>query len=37
MPEVMERNQAFLKLITEVAESKNATPAQIVLAGELAQ
>ncbi|AWK51044.1 aldo/keto reductase [Clostridium beijerinckii] len=36
-PEVMEHNQALLDLIAEVAESKNATSAQIVLAWELAQ
>jgi aryl-alcohol dehydrogenase-like predicted oxidoreductase len=36
-PEVMVHNQALLKLIAEVAESKNATSAQVVLAWELAQ
>lgn len=36
-PEVMERNQALLGLIQNMAESKQATPAQIVLAWELAQ
>ena len=36
-PEVMERNQALLGLIRNMAESKQATPAQIVLAWELAQ
>lgn len=36
-PEVMDHNQALLKLIDEVAESKNATSAQVVLAWELAQ
>ena len=36
-PEVMERNQALLGLIQSVAKSKQATPAQIVLAWELAQ
>lgn len=35
-PEVMERNQALLGLIRNMAESKQATPAQIVLAWELA-
>ena len=33
----MERNQALLGLIQSVAKSKQATPAQIVLAWELAQ
>ena len=36
-PEVMERNQSLLELIRDVALSKRATPAQIVLAWELAQ
>lgn len=36
-PEVMERNQALLDLIRDVAESKEATSSQIVLAWELAQ
>jgi aryl-alcohol dehydrogenase-like predicted oxidoreductase len=36
-PEVIDHNQALLKLIAEVAESKNATSAQVVLAWELAQ
>jgi aryl-alcohol dehydrogenase-like predicted oxidoreductase len=36
-PDVMDQNQALLKLIGEVAESKNATSAQVVLAWELAQ
>lgn len=36
-PEVMERNEALLDLIRDVAESKGATSAQIVLAWELAQ
>ncbi len=36
-PEVMDHNQALLDLIAKVAESKNATSAQIVLAWELAQ
>ena len=36
-PEVMERNQALLGLIQSLAKSKQATPAQIVLAWELAQ
>lgn len=36
-PEVMEHNQALLDLIVQIAESKNATSAQIVLAWELAQ
>ena len=35
--DVMERNQALLDLIRNMAESKQATPAQIVLAWELAQ
>lgn len=33
----MERNQALLGLIQSLAKSKQATPAQIVLAWELAQ
>ncbi|MEI9689321.1 General stress protein 69 [Phytobacter ursingii] len=36
-PEVIENNQALLNLIAEIAESKNATSAQVVLAWELAQ
>ncbi|MBT2656014.1 aldo/keto reductase [Bacillus sp. ISL-18] len=36
-PEVIDHNQALLNLIAEVAESKNATSAQVVLAWELAQ
>lgn len=36
-PEVIDRNQALLDLISEVAKSKNATSAQVVLAWELAQ
>ena len=36
-PEVVENNQALLDLIAEIAESKNATSAQVVLAWELAQ
>jgi aryl-alcohol dehydrogenase-like predicted oxidoreductase len=36
-PEVIDHNQALLELIAKVAESKNATSAQIVLAWELAQ
>ena len=36
-PEVMERNQALLELIRDMAESRQATSAQIVLAWELAQ
>lgn len=36
-PEVMERNQALLDLIRGIAASRQATPAQIVLAWELAQ
>jgi aryl-alcohol dehydrogenase-like predicted oxidoreductase len=36
-PEVIVHNQVLLELIAKVAESKNATPAQIVLAWELAQ
>lgn len=36
-PEVIDQNQALLDLISEVAKIKNATPAQIVLAWELAQ
>ena len=35
--EVMERNQVLLDLLKEIAERKNATSAQIVLAWELAQ
>ena len=36
-PEVMQKNQALLDLLKEIADSKNATSAQIVLAWELAQ
>ena len=36
-PEVMEQNQALLDLIAQIAASKNATSAQVVLAWELAQ
>lgn len=36
-PEVMDRNKDLLDLISEVAEKKNVTCAQIVLAWELAQ
>ncbi|MEH7121335.1 aldo/keto reductase [Neobacillus vireti] len=36
-PEVIDQNQALLELISEVAENKNATSAQVVLAWELAQ
>lgn len=36
-PEAMERNQALLALIRDMAESKGVTPAQLVLAWELAQ
>lgn len=36
-PEVMDRNKDLLYLISEVAEKKNVTCAQIVLAWELAQ
>ncbi|MEK3993103.1 aldo/keto reductase [Robertmurraya sp. FSL R5-0851] len=36
-PEVIDHNQALLTLIAEVAKSKNATSAQVVLAWELAQ
>ncbi|SPZ50005.1 Uncharacterized oxidoreductase YtbE [Sarcina ventriculi] len=36
-PEVMENNQKLLDLIFEIAKDKNATPAQVVLAWELAQ
>ncbi|WP_160724705.1 aldo/keto reductase [Bacillus sp. USDA818B3_A] len=36
-PEVIDHNQALLELIAEVAESKKATSAQVVLAWELAQ
>ena len=35
--EVMERNQVLLDLLKEIAERKNATSAQLVLAWELAQ
>lgn len=36
-PEVMQKNQVLLALLKEIADSKNATSAQIVLAWELAQ
>ena len=36
-PEVMQKNQALLNLLKEIADSKNATSAQVVLAWELAQ
>jgi aryl-alcohol dehydrogenase-like predicted oxidoreductase len=36
-PEVMDHNQRLLEIIAKVAESKNATSAQVVLAWELAQ
>ena len=36
-PEVIDQNQGLLDLISEVAKSKNATSAQIVMAWELAQ
>ena len=36
-PEVMQKNQALLDLLKEIADSKNATSAQIVLAWELSQ
>ena len=36
-PEVMKRNQALLALVQEIAERKNATSAQIVLAWEINQ
>ena len=36
-PEVMQKNQALLDLLNEIADRKNATSAQIVLAWELAQ
>ncbi|WP_437833430.1 aldo/keto reductase (plasmid) [Niallia taxi] len=36
-PEVIDHNQQLLALIARVAESKNATSAQVVLAWELAQ
>ena len=36
-PEVMQKNQVLLDLLKEIADSKNATSAQIVLAWELAQ
>lgn len=35
--EVMDQNQVVLDLLNEYADMKNATPAQIVLAWELAQ
>lgn len=35
--EVMKKNQALLDLLKEIADSKNATSAQVVLAWELAQ
>ncbi|NCB64688.1 MAG: aldo/keto reductase [Bacilli bacterium] len=36
-PEVMQKNQALLALLKEIADGKNTTSAQIVLAWELAQ
>jgi aryl-alcohol dehydrogenase-like predicted oxidoreductase len=36
-PQVIDQNQELLELIAKVAESKNATSAQVVLAWELAQ
>lgn len=36
-PEVMEKNQALLDLLKDIADKKNATSAQIVLAWEMAQ
>lgn len=36
-PEVIERNQDLLDLVSKVADEKGATPAQVVLAWELAQ
>lgn len=36
-PEVMKRNQALLDLVQEIAERKNSTSAQIVLAWEINQ
>jgi aryl-alcohol dehydrogenase-like predicted oxidoreductase len=36
-PEVIDHNKALLNIVAEVAESKNATSAQVVLAWELAQ
>jgi aryl-alcohol dehydrogenase-like predicted oxidoreductase len=36
-PQAMEKNQAFVDLLTRVAEEKGATPAQIALAWLLAQ
>ncbi len=36
-PEAMDKNQAFVDLLTRVAEEKKATPAQIALAWLLAQ
>ena len=36
-PEVMQKNQVLLDLLKEIADGKNATSAQIVLAWELAQ
>ena len=36
-PEVMQKNQVLLDLLKEIADSKNATSVQIVLAWELAQ
>jgi aryl-alcohol dehydrogenase-like predicted oxidoreductase len=36
-PEVIDHNQALLELIAGVAESKNTTSAQVILAWELAQ
>lgn len=36
-PEVMEKNQALLDFLKDIADKKNATSAQIVLAWEMAQ
>lgn len=36
-PEVIDHNQTLLNILAEIAEKKNATPAQVVLAWELAQ
>lgn len=36
-PDVIDHNQVLIDLIIKVAKSKNATPAQVVLAWELAQ
>jgi len=36
-PQAMEANQAFVKLLNDIADRKNATPAQVALAWLLAQ